>query len=116
MKVNFGDILLNMSFACFKIAHCTVLLLHDFTVKFYKTCHLIVSRWHSIVATWFTLLNSSLTLISGQVFENSQFVYPPSEIVCLSVLIIVEINLWEPTLNDLRVKLLNAVQRGGLPL
>ena len=52
-------------------------------------------------------------MISGQVFENSQFVYPASEIVCLSVLIIVEINLWEPTLNDLRVKLLNAVQRGG---
>ena len=34
----------------------------------------------------------------------------------VSQYLIVEINLWEQTLNDLTVKLLNAVQRRGLPL
>ena len=34
---------------------------------------------------------------------------------CMSMLDIVKINLWEQTLDDLTVKLLNAVQRRGLP-
>ena len=34
----------------------------------------------------------------------------------MSMLAIVNTNLWEQTLDDLTVKLLNAVQRRGLPL